>query len=198
MRKKLVIGLTGGYGSGKSTVTEIFRRLGAKTESADHLAHRALLPGTPTFKRILRTFGPEVRSRSGGLDRARLAAIVFKNPAARRRLEKIVHPFVVAQHKKTIRKHIKGVLVLEIPLLFEAGLRRLADKVVVVTAPASVRMRRLAKKGVSPADFRRRSRAQWPLARKVRLADAVIDNAGTPSAARKQAQALLVHWGVKK
>lgn len=195
---RLVVGLTGGYGSGKSMVSAIFQKMGATIESADELAHRALRPGTPTYKRIMRAFGPDIQSRSGALDRARLAGIVFNDPSARRRLEKIVHPFVIAQHKKTISRHKRGILVLEIPLLFEAGLRKLVDKVVVVSAPAAIRMRRLAKKGVAPADFRRRSRAQWPLARKVRLADAVIDNGGSPSAVRKQAQALLFHWGIKK
>lgn len=192
-RRRLLIGLTGGYGSGKSTVSALLRKRGVKVVDADRLAHEALLPGKETYRRVVKSFGPEILGPGRRVSRRRLAEIVFKNPQARRRLEKIIHPYVIARQMDAARK-ARGVLVWDVPLLFETGLHKRVDRTAVVWAPESVRRARLARKGVSPDDFRRRDRAQWPLSRKRRLADDVIDNGGSISQTTDQLKGFLEIW----
>jgi len=189
--KRVILGLTGGYGSGKSFVSSVFRSLGARVVDADALAREALAPGRPAARRVARDFGPGVLDARRRIDRKRLAARVFADPAARRRLEGIVHPEVIRALRAAARDHRRrGLLVLDIPLLFETRLQALADKTAVVWAPEAVRLRRLARRGVSPADYRRRARAQWPLRRKTARADFVIDNSGPRAATRRRVRRL--------
>ena len=190
VNRRVVLGLTGGYGSGKSFVSSVFRSLGARVVDADVLAHAALAPGLPAASRVARAFGPDVLDTGGRIDRKRLAAKVFKDPAARRRLERIVHPEVIRALRAAARGHRRGLLVLDVPLLFEARLRKLGGATAVIWAPDAVRLRRLARRGVTPADYRRRVRAQWPLRRKKALADHVIDNSGSRKATRRRVRRL--------
>jgi dephospho-CoA kinase len=193
-RRKVVVGLTGGYGSGKSSAAKIFQDLGADMADADALAREALSPGRVPYKKAVRAFGRGIVFSDGTLDRARLAEIIFNNTAARRRLERIVHPYVIAKLKDKIKNCRRGVLVLEIPLLFESGLAHLVDHVAVVWAPVSVRKARLSKKGVGSPDFRRREKAQWSLDRKRRNADVVIDNGLSAANTRRQIRGLIKEW----
>ncbi|MGQ0643943.1 MAG: dephospho-CoA kinase [Elusimicrobiota bacterium] len=192
--QKLIIGLTGGYGSGKSTVSAMLRSLGARIVDADVLAREALRPGTPSYKKMVRAFGPAVLRPGGAVDRARLADVVFRRPASRRALEKIVHPYVVRRLKEETARSRRGILVLDVPLLYEAGLSALPDRTVVVWAPEALRRRRLARRGVSAAEFRRRAAAQWPLSAKRRRARHVIDNSGPLSRTRRQTRRLWEEW----
>jgi dephospho-CoA kinase len=169
-RKRLVIGLTGGIGSGKSLALAEFERLGAATISTDQLAREQARPGRAAHRALLRAFGTA--------DRARLAALVFAKPAARRKLESITHPLILRELKSFIAKS-KGVVVADVPLLFEKKLQSDFDATVLITAPEAVRLKRLAGRGMDAADARRRMRAQLADAVKAKRADVVIPNDGT-------------------
>lgn len=187
----VVLGLTGSIGTGKTTVAGLFRELGARTLDADKITHALMTPGQPAYREIVRVFGPGVLDARGRLDRARLAARVFSNTSARRRLERILHPRVlrvIAKDLNTWRRVGRvRVAVVEIPLLFESGAQRLVDYVVVVTAPRAVQEARLRRQaGWSRAHIRRRAAAQWQLSAKVALADLVIDNGRRVADTRRQ------------
>lgn len=174
-----IYGVTGGIASGKSTVMALLKRAGIPGESADAIAHRCLQPGHPAYRQILSAFGPAVRSPSGGIDRAQLAKRVFRSPRERRRLERIVHPYVIRALKAYIRKQ-KGTIALDIPLLFEADLTDLVDRIVVVYARRNQQLTRLRERnGLSATQARQRLRAQWPLSKKVPLSHVVLRNTGS-------------------
>jgi len=178
-----VVGLTGTLGAGKSTVGASFERWGAWRIDADQLARDAVRPGTPEFAAIRREWGEGVLTPEGELDRAALREIVFRDPAARARLERIVHPAVEHLRAERMRDAVRTgarVVVLEVPLLLEKGLDRDVDTVVVVDAAAALRRERVcASRGVSPATFDAMDAAQWPADRKRAGADHVILNDGS-------------------
>jgi len=187
-----VLGLTGGIGTGKSTVAKMFQALGATVLDADRIAHTLMEPGTRVFRQIRARFGETVLREDGRLDRKRLAHRVFRNGRDLRILCRIVHPAVrqaiLKELKRLRRVDSDGVVVLEIPLLFEAESAPYpTDGVVVVTAPRRVAQRRwTARSGFSAAEFDRRSRFQWPLRKKVERADFVVDNGGSLAKTRRQ------------
>lgn len=189
-RRRVVIGLTGGVASGKSTVLKEWKRLGAAVVDSDELAREAVRRGRPAWRRIVRAFGKEILLPGGELNRPLLRNRVFARPALRKMLEKIVHPEVIRGIRKAVSGG-RGVVVADIPLLFEAGLRGLADKTVVVWAPRRVQKARLMKRGgIGPKEAELFLKAQWPLDRKRRLADEVIDNSGALSRTRRQVREL--------
>lgn len=178
----LLVGLTGGIGSGKSTVASMLERMGAVVVDADDLARQAIAPGTPGHARVVEEFGPEAVGGDGEIDRARLARRVFTDPVARRRLESIVHPEVarlfaesVAAHRNTDR-----IVVYVVPLLVERSLQDAVDEVVVVSAAPETRLARLrAARGMDEEDVEGRMAAQLPDEERIRAADVVIDNDGS-------------------
>lgn len=180
------VALTGGIGSGKSTVAALFRAKGARVIDADALVHRLLSRDRNVRAAIRRKFGEAVFGPRGAIDRAALAAGIFRNPRKRRTLERIVHPAVRKEIRRRMDRPGARVTVVEIPLLFESGWKQEFDAVVVVSASVPKRLQRLAARGVSGAEARRRMRAQLPLAMKARLADYVINNDGTKNQTRKQ------------
>ncbi len=187
----VVIGVTGSVGTGKSTVAKLFKRLGAAVIDTDHLARAVVEPGTPGWREIKRAFGKGVLRKDGAIDRSALAQRVFSDEAARKRLERIIHPRVIREVKKELRrlrKHGKTqAAVVEVPLLFESGMDQLMDSVVVVRARRSVQLDRLRRKhGWSKKEVDARIKAQWDLSAKVALADQVIDNDGSVAVTRKQ------------
>ena len=186
IKKKLKIGLTGGYGSGKSMVLKEFSRLGAETVSADEIARDIVKPGRPAWKRIVKTFGRGILGSENRLDRKKLAAIIFKDPRKRRLLEKITHPGIITAINKELRASKKPVVV-EAPLLFEARLGKLFDVIITVTADFKVVSRRL---GEPSAAIRARIRSQMPAGKKADLSDFVIDNSGRRSAARRAVKSI--------
>lgn len=191
----VVFGITGGVGTGKSTVARMLGRRGAAVIDADALAHRAMAPGGAAWRRIVKAFGPQIVGPGRRIDRTRLAAVVFADPAARRRLERIVHPPVLAGVRRELARLRKAgrakAAVVEIPLLLEVGAQRLVDVVVVVTAPERVQRRRLMQqRGWTREQIRARAEAQWDLAAKVALADAVIDNGNGVETTRTQVNRL--------
>lgn len=170
-----LIGLTGGIGTGKSTVSGILRELGATIVDADEGARAVVEPGTPGLQAVVAEFGPEVLAPSGGLDRAALAEIVFNDPERRARLNAITHPLVrewMAQRTAAAT----GVVVHDVPLLFENGLQAAYRRTVLVYAPDAVAVARLRAKGMTEAQARARIAAQMPIEEKRELAGVVIDN----------------------
>ena len=173
------IGLTGGIGSGKSTVAALLAAHGAVVVDADEIARDVVEPGTPGLVAVVAEFGPDVLSESGTLDRARLAQIVFNDPAALQRLNEIVHPLVGAESQRLISAAPAGaVLVYDVPLLVENGLQDGFDSVVVVEAPENVRLERLTARGVDRQDAVRRMANQATSEQRAAVADYVIDNSG--------------------
>jgi len=190
-----VVGLTGGIASGKSTFAAALRARGVPVVDADALAREAVAPGTEVLAEIARVFGPDLVGEDGALDRKRLGAIVFGDGGARRRLEAITHPAVrAAMARETGRLAAAGhdLVFYDTPLLYEVGLDRTLDAVVVVWAPAAVQRARLvARDGLTPADADARIAAQLPIDEKAGRADFVVENTGAPGDLGAKADRLL-------
>jgi dephospho-CoA kinase len=184
-----LVGLTGGVGSGKSTVAAMLRELGAEVVDADEASHAAYEPGTPGFAAVVREFGDGI-VRDGRIDRQRLGELVFKDADARGRLNAIVHPLVREwMAERTAEAVLRGaaVVVQVVPLLFENGLERLYSSIVVVHVPEEVQVERLVHgRGISLERARQMIAAQMPIEEKRRLAHHVIDNSGTLEETRAQ------------
>lgn len=193
--KIVVFGLTGGIGSGKSTVARHFRSRGLPVIDADQLAREAVAKGTEGLRDIVAAFGPEVLAEDGSLDRAALAQRVFGAPAELARLEAITHPRVRTLAKaRTLALAAQGepLACYEVPLLYEAGLEQEYQPVVVVSVPEALQVERaVARDATSAERIRRRMAAQLPLAEKVRRADYVIDNSGSLEQTLKEAERVL-------
>ena len=185
-RRFLLVGLTGGLATGKSTVSDILRSLGCIVLDADALAREVVQPGEPTLAAIAREFGPDVLQPEGTLDRKRLGAIVFADPARRKRLEQITHPAIRDRYQARLdelqAQGFEGIVIWDAPVMIESGGYRDVDRlIVVVTDEATQRLRALARDG-DRADAERKIASQMPLADKARLADYVIDNSGDRAA----------------
>ena len=178
----LLVGLTGGIGSGKSTVARMLEERGALVVDADDLAHLAIAPGTPGHERVIERFESNVLAPGGDVDREALASVVFADPAARRDLEAIVHPEVrrmFAEETERYRDTDK-VIVLSAPLIVEAGMQSAFDVLLVVSTRVETQVRRLMhERGMSEKDVRARMAAQLPLETEAEVADVIIDNEGT-------------------
>ena len=195
-----VLALTGGVATGKTTVAEWLRsRWGAELVDADGLAREAVAPGTAALAAIGDRYGAEVLLPSGQLDRAKLGAIVFANPAERLWLEAQIHPFVgerlgaAAAAWRTGRRD--RLLVLVVPLLYETGMDALADMVwVVACAPAEQLRRSCDRDGLDPTIAQARIDSQWPMARKLARADRAIINDGSLEVLRDRVDAAVTEW----
>jgi dephospho-CoA kinase len=178
----LLIGLTGGIGSGKTTVADMLEARGAVVFDADEFAHLAVEVGTPGFERVVEAFGPGVVAADGSLDRAALAARVFGDDEARKVLESIVHPEVMRRFLAGVDRYRETdrIVVYVVPLLAERGLEGMFDMVVTVSAAEDRRVARASgSRGVPPDDIRARTRAQASDEERERLADRVLRNDGT-------------------
>ncbi len=176
----IVIGLTGGVATGKSTVAKMFQQCGAVVIDADLLARHVVEPGKPAWRVIVKTFGKTILNPDRSLNRQRLGAIVFRHPAKRRALEAIIHPRVAREQarltKQAARQDPHAVVIYDVPLLFEAGIDKRVDQTIVVTADRTTQISRLKKRnGLSRAEALHRINSQMPLAKKVRQADHVLD-----------------------
>ena len=179
----IVVGLTGNMAAGKSAVAELWREAGVPVVSADELARDAVKPGSPGLARVAALLGPEVVAADGSMDRAAVRRIVFENDGARRGLEAILHPEVrrLRDEWTEVRRAAgAGVVVWEIPLLFEVGMAETVDVVVLVDAPEDVRRRRaMETRGLGAAEVDAMMAAQMPADGKRGRAHFVIDNVGT-------------------
>ena len=190
----LVIGVTGGLGTGKSAVARMFGELGATVIDADQVAHAVMEPKRLAWRALVRTFGRDILNEDETINRTRLAERVFRDAQARQELEAIVHPPVIRHIKQQLsrlRRHrrVKAV-VLDVPLLMETGSESLVERVVVVTAPPEIQRKRLAGRGMSEAQISERIAAQWEMGRKVAMADHVVDNADGLEQTRRQVRQL--------
>jgi dephospho-CoA kinase len=197
----VVIGLTGGIGSGKSTVARMFAQRGATVIDADAIVHELQAPGMPMVDELVAAFGPGILTADGALDRKALGAIVFQDEAARLRLNAIVHPQVGAEFARRLGAALNAkapLVVLDIPLLLEgrvsgkgsAAARSVETTVVVWVREAVQIERQMTRDGCTRAEAEQRVRAQLPLDRKRELADHVIDNSGSMADTERQVRAL--------
>jgi len=179
----LVIGLTGGIGSGKSTVSKLLGDRGAVIVDADLIARQVVEPGGPAYQALLDRFGPEVLAPDGTVDRPALAAVVFNDSSALADLNAIVHPAVgaVIAERLTAETETDHVVILDVPLLVESG-RSSAAAVIVVNCPEEVAIARAVARGLPEDDVRRRVAAQASRDERLSKADFVIDNSGPPEA----------------
>jgi dephospho-CoA kinase len=177
----LLVGLTGGIGSGKSTVAGLLAARGAVILDADAFARDAVRAGTAALAAVVQRFGDEVVGPEGELDRARLASIVFGDRESLDDLEAIIHPEVRRMIADGIQSHLDtdDVVVLVNPLLIEMGTHRDCDVVVVVSAMPETQVARSVARGMDEADARARLEAQLPLDERARAADVLLDNEGT-------------------
>jgi dephospho-CoA kinase len=192
----LILGLTGGIATGKSMVAKMLVELGAAHVDADSLAREVVAVGEPAWQAIVARFGRSVLREDDSLDRKALAAIVFRDPSSLAALNDITHPPIIALARKRLAAARAGgalVCVLEAPLLYETGLDREVDRIVVVTASEATQLARLrTREQLTEAEARQRVRAQLPLEEKVRRADYCIDNDGPLPATGRQVQDLWI------
>jgi dephospho-CoA kinase len=179
----IVLGITGGIATGKSTVTRMLAELGAETSSADEVAREVLERGTAVFREVVERFGEGVLKPDGSIDRAELGRLVFADEQARRDLEAITHPRIISAINESIdkfrREHAgeRRVLAVEIPLLYECGLEDTVDEVLVVAAEQEAQVGRLTTRSmVTREEALSRIRAQMSLDEKVERADFVVWN----------------------
>lgn len=192
----LRVGLTGGLACGKSTVAEMFSRLGAHIIYADKIAHELYHPGQPVYETLVKQFGPEIVQPDGEIDRARLAAIAFGQSRVEE-LNKIVHPAVIRRQQDLMHeigmREPNAVIMVEAALIFEAGVKNRFDKMIVVTCRPEQKITRYAQRAkldqhTATAEVERRSKAQLPDEEKIRRADYVIDNSGSEQPTRQQVE----------
>lgn len=185
----LTVGLTGGFGTGKSTVAGFFKRLGAKVIDADGMAHKLIHKGGKCFSTIVRLLGQGILTK-GDLDRKKVAAVVFHDKQKLKKLNAIIHPVVIREIKKTMARYKENrniILIIDAPLLIEVGLNRLCDVLIVVWAGRQNQIKRITRRmKIKEREALQRINAQMALHRKIRLADMIIDNNGTLTETKRE------------
>ncbi|MGX6443005.1 dephospho-CoA kinase [Neobacillus sp. K501] len=196
----LVIGLTGGIASGKSTVSNMLKEMNITVVDADIEARLAVEKGEPAYQKIIREFGKEILLENDEIDRQKLGSIIFHDVEKRHLLNSIVHPEVRNRMNNKIESAIKGgeqVVILDIPLLFESKLTHMVQKTILVYVDREVQLKRLMERNsLSLEEAEARIKSQMPLSEKVALADAVIDNNGSLNETKKQLNEIINGWGV--
>jgi dephospho-CoA kinase len=190
--RRLKVCLTGGIGSGKSSVARLFAERGIEIIDADALAHDLTRPGGAAIPRLVEAFGAAALDASGALDRARMRSIAFADPAARARLESILHPLIRAESSRRAARATSPYLILMIPLLVESGRpQRRCDRVLVVDCPEEEQVRRtMTRSNLSRDEVHAIIAAQASRASRLARADDVIDNGGEPARLEPQVEAL--------
>jgi len=197
---KLVIGLIGGVGSGKSLAAEEFTKHGARVLSGDEFGHEALR--RPDIKeQVIRRWGQEILNANGEVDRRKLGTIVFGDAKERQALEALVFPWIEKRIDEELTRAANDptvkFVVLDAAIMLEAGWDRRCDRIVFVDAPRDIRYERLAsKRGWTAQQLESREKAQWPLNEKLKRADAILDNSGSPDALARQILRFLEQWGI--
>ena len=192
----MLIGLTGGIGSGKSTVARLFAERGAHIIDADQIARDVVEPGSPVLAALVAQFGPSIVQPDGALDRKALGAIVFKDIARRKELEAIIHPAIrarlLAEMDESERSAPNELHVVDIPLLIESKYMEYFTHIVLTYVPEEVQIARLcAREKWSEDEARRRMATQMPLAEKRSFATTLIDNSGTLETTAEQVDAFI-------
>lgn len=194
----MIIGLTGSIASGKSTVSKMLEELGFPIIDADLVARQVVEPGTETLKKIEALFGPEVIRQDGTMDREKVGALIFSDPAIRKQLNDIIHPAIreemLRQRSAYLAEGHKKII-MDIPLLFESKLQHFVDKILVVSVTEENQLARLMERnGLSEKDARARIGSQLPMSVKEEGADAVIYNNGTIEETALQLARILEQW----
>ena len=191
----LRVALTGGIASGKSVVARVLAQKGCVVLSADATAHALMLPGRPAWKAVVARFGPGILRDDRTIDRTRLGPIVFSDPAARRFIDRLVHPLVLAEHEKAARRLAREpgararIFVVEAALTIEAGFAGRFDRIVVVHCRKADQLRRLRERdGISRAAALRKIGAQMPVREKMKHADYTVDTSGSLAETVDQAE----------
>lgn len=189
--KKLVLGITGSFGTGKSTVCQLLAAEGAKVIDADLISNKLLQPAHPGYRKVVNFFGERILKTNRAIDRQALGKIVFEDQRLLKSLNRIMHPLIIAEIKKQISRTKFKLVAVDAPLLFETGLADLFDQIVVVKAGRQKQFTRLLERTtLSKADIVKRLNTQMPLSAKIRKADFVIDNSGTMERTKKQVEYL--------
>ncbi len=187
--KKIIIGLTGSFGSGKTTVARFLKNRGARVVDADRISRSLLNPDSPVYRKVTAAFGASILDSRRRINRKKLASMVFSDKRPLVRLNGIIHPEVVRIIKDQADRSDSKIVVIDAPLLIEAGLRNWVDKLIVVKISKKEQFRRLwLRTRLKKEDIENRIKAQMPLSRKVRLADFIIDNNGTVAWTKEQAE----------
>ena len=191
----MIIGLTGGIVSGKSTVALMFKDLGAKIVDADKLGHSVILPHKPAWEKIVKIFGKDVLQNDLTIDREKLGKIVFANQSLLKKLNDITHPEITKIIKKEIDSlknktyNQKKILIIDAALIYEAKIDRLMDKIIVVYIDEDEQIKRLIKRNnLSKDEALQRIKSQMPMKEKVKMADYVIDNSNSLDKTKKQVE----------
>ena len=192
----LIVGLTGGIGSGKSTVARMFKDEGAYVIDFDYLACLVVEPDKPAWRDIIDDFGPGVLSPDRTLNRSALAEIVFSDEKSRKALEGFTHPRIFQERDALInaikRKDPSSIVIMDIPLLFELSLHKRFDKVILVYVPGVVQIKRATKRqGLAKEEVEKRLNAQIPIDEKRSLSDYIIDNKGSINETRDQVRKVI-------
>jgi dephospho-CoA kinase len=197
----MIIGLTGGIATGKSESAKYFESLGAYAIDADAIAHELTAKNMPALDELIKSFGGSILLSDGDLNRKKLADIIFSDEKAKLKIEKILHSHIISCINETILQNIKKYnIVIDAPLLFEVGLNRICDKIVVVRVSCDVQAQWLALRDKLDANqIKKRISSQMPMAEKIELADFVIDNSGSKEDLKKRVKDLykLLTSGVK-
>jgi len=180
IKKKIIIGVTGSFSSGKTTVASLLKGRDVLVIDADRIAHRLTRRGEVCYKRIVSCFGKGILKKDGSIDREKLAVEAFKSKSMLAKLNRRVHPEVIRSIKREIRSTKKPRIILDAPLLIEAGLQEAVDRLVVVNIGQAAQLKRAKKRtGLNRYQILKRANRQIPLSCKVRMADFVIDNNGS-------------------
>ncbi len=197
----MIIGLTGGIAAGKSKSAKYFESLGAYAIDADAIAHELTAKGMPALNELVKSFGAGILLPAGDLNRKKLADIIFSDEKAKLKIEKILHAHIISRVNETISQNIKKCnIVIDAPLLFEVGLDRICDKIVVVRVSYDIQLQRLLLRDKLNADqAKKRISSQMPMEKKVKLANFVIGNSGSKEDLQKRVKDLykLLTSGVK-
>lgn len=177
----MIIGITGSFGSGKTTIAKMFKRKGAYVIDADKVCHSLMSSSADLRRKIVRRFGKDILTKDGKIDRKKLGRFVFKDKAKLRMLNRLIHPAALKEIKRIIKtKRRKDIIMVDAPLLIESDFYKEMDRVIVVSNTVDKQIKRLVKAGSAERkDALRRIRMQSSLKRKLELADFIIDNSGS-------------------
>jgi len=191
----MILGLTGGIATGKSTVTAMLRERGIPVIDADQIAREVVEPGKPAYEAIVRHFGRDILLEDGQIDRKKLGEVVFSDEAERQKLNAIVHPEVrrvMRQEAEVAEANGAQIVFMDIPLLYESKLQYLVEKIVVVYAPSDMQLARMMERDeLDEEQAKKRLRAQFPIDQKKLEADFLIDNSQSREETQRQVEELL-------
>jgi len=189
-QERLLVGIGGNMGSGKSTVASELKRYGAKVIDADEMGWSIIAKGTDEYRRLVKTFGRAILTKSGNIDRRALGKLAFASKASLAKLNAIVHPSLLDRVRKEIDRNRKGLVVVDAALLFAWGMDKEVDVAILVTAADRLKIKRLVDAGMKEEDLVARLKLQPPDAKIWRRADFVLENKGSFAELRRKCRAL--------